>query len=409
MLSEKQLEIYKFPYGKYDALICDGAVRSGKTINMAISFILWAMSTFSGQDFGICGKSVGSVERNIIRPLLRVRYLQQQFRLKYKAGDHILEVRRGVKTNNFYVFGGKDESSQDLIQGVTLAGILLDEVALMPESFVNQATARCSVEGRKLFFNCNPENPRHWFRREWLLQLDKHHAQHLHFTMDDNPSLSESTKEWYKSMYSGVFYQRYILGLWVMAEGVIYSMFDPNENVYRPDERPVDLYWTGQRVIAVDYGTTNPTRFLDIYDYKGVLYVDKEYNWDSSKEFRQKTDEEYANDFMEFMGDDPCTVIVDPSAASFIAALEQRGVYVMQADNEVNDGIRKVSSLLYRKRILVCSLCEAILDEFGTYSWDPKAALRGEEKPIKTSDHSLDALRYRVNDLPDWWFYEQTE
>ena len=239
---------------------------------------------------------------------------------------------------------------------------------------------------------------------EWLLQLDKHNAMHLHFTLDDNPGLSEAMKARYRSMYSGVFYKRYIEGLWVMAEGVIYDMFDSNENVYRPDERPVDLYWTGDRSIAIDYGTTNPMRFLDIYDYKGKLFIDREYSWDSRLEFQQKTDSEYADDLESFMGNRQCPIIIDPSAASFIAECQRRGWYVIPADNEVEDGIRRTGALIKKREIIVCSTCECILDEMGTYVWDDKAALRGEEKPIKQNDHSLDALRYRVNALPDWRF-----
>ena len=403
-LSKKQLQILKFPYSKYDALICDGSVRAGKTSIMALSFVLWAMGAFTGCSFGICGKSVGSVERNVLKPLLNIQYLRDNFEMRYSKTDHVLSVRRGRKRNEFYLFGGKDESSYTLIQGITLAGCMFDEVALQPQSFVNQALARCSVSGRKYFFNCNPENPMHWFRMEWLLQLDRHRAMHLHFTMDDNPGLSEDIKEGYKRMYTGVFYKRYVEGLWVMAEGVVYDMFDQNENIYRPDEAPVDLKWTGQRVIAVDYGTTNPTRFLDTYEYDGKIYVEQEYDWDSRKTYRQKTDEEYADDLVGFIGEDPCPVIVDPSAASFIAAIEQRGLYVIKAENEVLDGIRKTATLVQGRRILVNSSCTAIIDEFGTYSWDEKAAQRGEEKPIKASDHSLDALRYRINYLPDWWF-----
>jgi PBSX family phage terminase large subunit len=403
-LSKKQLAIMRFPYSKYDALIADGAVRAGKTSIMSMSFVLWAMGSFNNCYFAICGKSVGAVTRNILNPLLTITYLQKEFDLDYHRSEHCLIVRRGQKVNHFYFFGGKDESSYQLIQGMTLAGVLLDEVALMPRSFVEQALARCSVEGSKFWFNCNPENPRHWFRMEWLLQLDKHNAMHLHFTMDDNPSLSETMKQRYKTQYSGVFYKRYIEGLWVMAEGVIYDMFDSGENVYRPDERPVDLYWSGDRTIAIDYGTTNPMRFLDIYDYKGKLYVDREYNWDSRAQFAQKTDSEYADDLAVFMGKRDCPIIIDPSAASFIAECQRRGWYVIPADNEVVDGIRKTGALVKKREILVCSECEAILDEFGTYIWDDKAAQRGEEKPVKQNDHSLDALRYRVNALPDWRF-----
>lgn len=404
-LSPKQLEIMKFPYSKYSALICDGAVRAGKTSIMALSFVLWAMGNFNNQQFGLCGKSVGSVTRNVLNPLLSIKYLADNFSMVYNRSDHCLVVKRGSTKNSFYLFGGKDESSYALVQGITLAGVLFDEVALQPRSFVNQALARCSVDGSKLWFNCNPENPMHWFRQEWLLNLDKHKAMHLHFTMDDNPGLSEEIKERYKSMYSGVFYKRYIEGLWVIAEGIIYDMFDTQENVYRDDSRPVDLEWTGTRYIACDYGTTNPMRFLDIYDYKGVIYVDREYDWDSRKEYRQKTDSEYGDDFMKFIEGKPVSAVyVDPSAASFIAELESRGVYVIPADNDVEDGIRKTASLIGRRRIMVHSSCTRLLDEMGTYAWDDKAAMRGKEQPIKVNDHSADALRYYVNSLPDWRF-----
>lgn len=399
--SEKQRAILRFPYTKYTALICDGAVRSGKTSVMSLSFFLWAMGNFNGYSFAYCGKSVGAVERNIVTPLLGLTYLREYFEVQYNRGDHVITARRGNVENRFYLFGGRDESSYTLIQGITLAGVQLDEVALMPRSFVEQALARCSVEGAKFWFNCNPENPRHWFREEWILKAPEHNALHLHFTMEDNPSLSEETRERYRTMYSGVFYQRYILGLWVMAEGIIYDMFDQTENVYR--EGPVDMRFRCPRCLAVDYGTTNPCVFLEIFDDDGITRVEREYRWDSRKERRQKTDEEYADDLMEFMGEH-CPVFVDPSAASFIAALERRGVYVIAADNNVLDGIRKTGNLIQRRRLLVNETCVGLLDELGTYRWDDKAAMRGEEKPVKECDHSVDALRYYVNSLPDWRF-----
>jgi PBSX family phage terminase large subunit len=403
--SEKQREIMRFPYRKYDALICDGAVRSGKTSIMSLSFFLWAMGNFNNCAFALCGKSVGAVERNIVMPLLSVTYLKDNFTICYNRGDHVIIAKRGKRENRIYLFGGKDESSYMLIQGVTLAGVLLDEVALMPRSFVEQALARCSVEGAKFWFNCNPENPLHWFRQEWILKAPERKALHLHFRMEDNPSLSEETRRRYQNMYSGVFYQRYILGLWVMSEGLIYDMFDQTENRYRDGEAPVDLRWTGRRYIACDYGTTNPCVFLEIFDYQErTVYIDREYRWDSRKEHRQKTDREYGDDFMKFMGDSWCPVIVDPSAASFIAELRSRGVYVIEADNNVLDGIRRTGSLFHRRRILVNECCEGLLDELGTYLWDDKAALRGEEKPVKQQDHGPDALRYFVNSLPDWRF-----
>ena len=210
-LSEKQLEILRWPYTGRRALICDGAVRSGKTSVMSLSFLLWAMGAFDRRSLALCGKTVGSAERNIIQPLLSMTYLQENFTLAYSRSEHVLTVTRGPKTNRFYVFGGRDESSYMLIQGVTLAGVLLDEVALMPRSFVEQALARCSVAGARLWFNCNPDVPTHWFRQEWILKLRAKNATHLHFTMDDNPGLSEETRAMYRSLYAGVFKRRWLI------------------------------------------------------------------------------------------------------------------------------------------------------------------------------------------------------
>ncbi len=402
MFSEKQKKILAFPYTNYDALICDGAVRSGKTSVMSLSFVRWAMESFSGCAFAFCSKSVGAAERNIVTPLLQVAYLKRKYRMQYNRGGHVLVVRQGQRENRFYLFGGKDESSYTLIQGVTLAGVLLDEVALMPRSFVEQALARCSVRGAKMWFNCNPENPLHWFRQEWILRAPEKNALHLHFLMDDNPGLDEQTRQRYRNMYSGVFYERYILGRWVMSEGLIYDMFDPSANVYK--QAPPSMQHVSQRIIACDYGTTNPCVFLDIYDDGETIRVEREYRWDSRKEHRQKTDQEYADDFLKFMGNSWCTVLVDPSAASFIVALRQRGVYVREADNDVLDGIRRVGVLIGSRRLLVNEQCAGLIDELGTYLWDDKAALRGEERPVKQQDHGPDALRYFVNSLPDWRF-----
>ena len=404
MLSRKQAMILAWPRLNKDALICDGAVRSGKTSIMAISFIVDAMSRYNQQAFGVCGKSVGAVERNIITPLLGVDWIRRRYQLSYNQGQNCLTVSQGSTKNRFYVFGGKDESSAALIQGITFAGVFLDEVALMPRSFVEQALARCSVAGAKLWFNCNPASPGHWFYQEWILHPERHNATHLHFTMDDNPSLSEETKNRYKTMFSGIFYKRFVLGQWVAGDGIIYDMYSSEKNMYLPEDRPIDLIWSGQRMISIDYGTTNPTVFLDTYDYEGCLYVDREYRWDSRKEYKQKTDAEYAEDLVNFIGDEPCSVIVDPSAASFIAALKDRNIYVTQAENDVLDGIRKTANLMQRRKILICSTCAGLIEELGAYSWDPAAAQKGIERPIKEMDHALDALRYRVNALPDWRF-----
>ena len=280
----------------------------------------------------------------------------------------------------------------------------------MPESFVNQATGRCSVEGAKYWFNCNPGGPIHWFKTNWIDKRREKKLLYLHFTMDDNLSLSERVKEKYRNMYAGVFYLRYIRGLWKAAEGLIYTMFT-DDNLYSDAERPVALKNIGTRMISVDYGTTNPCVFLDTWDDGQVVWVDREYRWDSrSEEARrsaspQKTDKQYADDMAEFMGtrpEDQCVILVDPSAASFIAELRERGWVVKQADNEVLDGIRKVGTMSARKTLRVNRKCKGLVSEMQSYVWDDKAAERGEEKPVKQMDHGPDALRYRVNALPKW-------
>ena len=392
-------------------------MRSGKTSIMSLSFLLWAMGRFDRACFALCGKTVGSAERNIIQPLQSVAYLPQNgFTLDYTRSGHVLTVSRGLRSNRFYVFGGRDESSYMLIQGVTLAGVLLDEVALMPRSFVEQALARCSADGSKLWFNCNPDVPEHWFRREWLLKLEQKDATHLHFTMEDNPGLSEETKARYRSMYAGVFKRRYIDGEWTAGDGLIYDMFDRSANTYGDGERPPGLPYRSSRAIACDYGTANPTVFLDVYDDGETVWVDNEYRWDSrdvdATGLRQKTDGEYADDLARFMGEDEqfhCPVVADPSAASFITELRRRGVYVIPGDNDVLNGIRRTAQLFARRALRINRRCRGLIGELQSYVWDTRAAqTAGVERPVKQLDHGPDALRYYVNTcLPKWRYGEE--
>lgn len=279
----------------------------------------------------------------------------------------------------------------------------------MPESFANQAVARCSVTGRKLWFNCNPGSPIHWFKLNWIDKRKQKKLLYLHFEMDDNLSLSEEIKKAYRSMYVGVFYLRFIKGLWRAAEGLIYTMFT-DANLYdQLDERTRHI---STKSIAVDYGTTNPCVFYEIWDDGQILWVENEYRWDSrSEEARrspnpQKTDAQYADDMAEFMGsrpEDQCMIIVDPSAASFIQELRSRGWVVKEADNEVLDGIRKTGALFAKQQIRVNRRkCPGLIGELQSYVWDDKAAEKGEEKPVKQLDHGPDAIRYKVNSLPNW-------
>lgn len=393
MISPKQKKILAFPYSDYDALICDGAVRSGKTSIMMWAFVDWAMREFSGQRFGICGKTVDSAAKNIVIPFISMSLAKERYTMRWRRSDKLLEVRRGRAVNYFEVFGGKDESSFMLIQGRTLAGVLLDEVVLMPESFVNQALARCSVPGAKLWFSCNPGSPQHWFKTNWIDRRKEHNALYLHFEMTDNPSLTQEVLDRYKTMYpGGVFYDRYIRGLWVLAEGLVYPMFDQERNVVHGDpDGPGEYY------ISIDYGTKNPTAMGLWRLYNGSAVMMKEYYYDG-RAASPKTDEEYYTDLETFVnGHRIERVIVDPSAASFIECIHRHGKFaVWGADNSVLDGIRKTASLLKSGRLQFHESCENAFREFGLYSWDEKA---GNDKVIKENDHMCDSIRYFVSTI----------
>jgi PBSX family phage terminase large subunit len=258
--SKKQKQVLSWwehpKYKDKEAIICDGSVRAGKTVIMSLSFIIWAMTSYDEEQFGMAGKTIGSLRRNVIRPLKKM-LRGRGYAVKDNRTDNILEITRDGKTNYFFLFGGKDEASQDLVQGLTAAGFFFDEVALMPQSFVNQATARLSVEGAKSWFNCNPAGPHHWFKVEWIDKLTEKHAIRIHFEMEDNPSLSERVIERYKRMYSGVFYDRFIRGLWVLSEGIIFDNFDKDTMVKEP---PADVT-ANQYYVSIDYGTQMPQSF----------------------------------------------------------------------------------------------------------------------------------------------------
>lgn len=379
------------PVHDKDGIIADGSIRSGKTVSMALSFVMWAMETFQDQNFAMCGKTIGSFRRNVLM-ILKLMLASRGYKVKDHRADNLLEISREGKTNYFYIFGGKDERSQDLIQGITLAGLLCDEVALMPESFVNQATGRCSVDGSKFWFNCNPDGPYHWFKTGWIDKVKEKNLLYLHFTMDDNLSLSEKIKKRYASLYSGVFYQRYILGLWVVAEGVIYDMFSAAKHVIASKTEDIN----GKYYVSCDYGTQNATVFLVWQGCSdGKWCCIDEYYYSGRDESAQKTDDEYAEDLAAFIGNKPVeAVIIDPSAASFIALLRKRGFAIKKARNDVLDGIRFVGTLLNLGQLLFLSNCKNTIQEFGSYIWDAKACERGEDKPVKQHDHAMDAVRY---------------
>ena len=392
-LGEKQLQILQFRFSDYSYLICDGAVRSGKTSLMTVGFIDDAMARFNGRRFGICGKTVDSATKNIVQPYMAMQYAQRSYRIKWSRTDKTMTVSKGGITNVFEVFGGKDESSYALIQGRTLAGCLIDEVVLQPRSFVDQAMIRCSVTGAKVWFSCNPVAPSHWFYTDWILKADKGeiNAKHIHFVLRDNPGLSDETIQRYEKSFSGVFYQRYVLGEWVAAEGLIYPFFAAHQDTYlfHGDASHID----GQFYVSIDYGTHNPCSMGLWVIHDGKALRIKESYFDSRAERVQRTDEEHYAELERLTkGYYIQAVVVDPSAASFIETIRRHGKYlVIPADNDVLNGIRCVASLMQAGLVTIHESCTASRREFGLYSWDDKAK---EDRVVKENDHAMDDIRY---------------
>ncbi|MBD9197177.1 MAG: PBSX family phage terminase large subunit, partial [Clostridiales bacterium] len=374
--------------GQWQAIICDGAVRSGKTFCMGLSFFLWAQHDFSGRQFALCGKTVGALRRNLLTELLpSLRRIGMEVQ-ENRSANTLTVVYAGHR-NQFLLFGGKDASSAALIQGSTLAGLLLDETALMPRSFVEQAVARCSVRGSKLWFNCNPEGPEHWFYKEWIEKAESRGALRLHFTMEDNPGLPPEIRQRYERLYTGVFYRRFVLGEWAAAQGLVYDFFDPARDAAEVPEGPFSA-WR----MSVDYGTVNPLS-MGLWGQKnGVWYRTDEFYFDSRREGRQMTDAEYAEKLRKLAGGRTIReVIVDPSAASFMEVLRRNGWKVRKADNDVISGIRKTADALKEGRIVICERCTDCLREMDLYVWDLEA---GGDRVVKKNDHAMDDMRYFV-------------
>ena len=392
--SEKQRTVLTWwvpgnPLEEKEAIVCDGAVRSGKTLAMGLSFFLWATVCFDRQRFGVCGKTIQSLRRNVLSEILP-RLTKLGFSWQERRSENLVTVRFHGRENRFYIFGGRDESSASLIQGITFAGILLDEVALMPRSFVEQACARCSVAGSRLWFNCNPAGPAHWFYQTWILEADRRNCLRLQFTMEDNPSLTPQIRQRYRNLYTGVFYRRFILGQWAQAEGRVYDFFGP-EMV-----RPVPPGNFGKWYVSCDYGTVNPTS-MGLWGLKdGVWYRVKEFYFSSRAACRQMTDEEYAEALRDLAGErEIAAVIVDPSAASFIEVLRRKGWKVRKAENDVLSGIRLTADALKEGRIVICEGCADCIREMDEYVWDLSCGSRDRVK--KEHDHAMDDMRYFVS------------
>lgn len=390
--------------------ILEGSVRSGKTVAMIPKWIEYIMTGPPGLLL-MTGVSKDTIYDNVLNDLFDT-IGEENYTYNRQSGDLvILWLENNVKKQRrIKVVGAKDEGSEKYIRGKTLAGAYCDELSLMPEKFFKQLLNRLSIKGAKLYGTTNPDTPYHYLYVEYITdeaKLKKNMVKVYHFELDDNPNLPEEYKENIRSAYKGMWFKRMILGLWVLAEGIIYDMFDDDllfddsDNLFTEKKKS-----KSRRYIGVDYGTTNPMVFLDIYDDGDTIFVCNEYYYDSKKEQRQKSDKDYARDFDTFVGDEfPDFGIVDPSAASFKIVLRGHGYRIKDADNNVNDGIRNVAMLMSLKKIRIHKKCKNLIREIHSYVWDEKAAKRGEEKPLKENDHACDALRYFIKTiLPKWRF-----
>lgn len=410
MISAKQKKILAYPYSKYDALICDGAVRSGKTSIMMWAYVRWAMENFSGQRFGVCGRTVDSCTKNIIVPFTAMSLAKERYIVRWRRGDKVMEVRRGAVTNCFEVFGGKDEASYTLIQGRTLAGVLLDEVVLMPRSFVEQALARCSVDGARLWFSCNPGSPHHWFYQEWIKRSRERNALYLHFEMTDNPGLSKRTLERYENMYAGIFYDRYVRGLWVAAEGIVYKDFANDTEKYLIGD---PLEWAKQNgtsfsiiSIGVDFGgTKSATKFQATGITKNFRVVALEEEYIKNEEidpdalnrrfatFCQLITSKYG--YSQTRADSAETVLIrglDHTAQKLRLGTQVKNALKMQ----ITDRIRLVVLLMKQGRFKVSRNCPHLIDALQSAIYDPDK-FEDERLDDGTSDiDSLDAFEYSI-------------
>lgn len=393
--------------------LAEGSVRAGKSIAGLIRWLMYiANEAPKTGELIVTAKTYDTAVRNVFNPLRD----SSVFGPFAKATSYT----RGAPTAKILgetveVITFNDERSENRLRGMTARGTYVDEWSLMPRSFHEQLLARHSVDGAKLFGNTNPDNPRHWLKvdnideavpggrlaGDWYV---------LKFLLDDNPKLSEQVKERYRRQYTGLWYRRNILGEWCLAEGAVYEAWDADRHVV--DELPPIVRWIS---VGVDYGTVNPfaALLLGVGD-DGRLYLADEWRWDSKQQQRQLTDAEYSRRLRAWLEErrpwlkggriQPEWIAVDPSAASFKLQLFRDGVStVMDADNDVVDGLRLIASLLATDRLRVHERCKGWIEECPGYSWDDKAAEKGEDKPVKAADHSLDAGRYAIASTSTLW------
>lgn len=399
MLSEKQERLFTWWQDRYDAVIAEGSIRSGKSYAMSIAYIFWAMHNFNACDFIMAGQSIGSLKRNVVIKLTTILKNSQSFNFGVKINDSksYFDVFYRGKRNRFYLFGGSDAGSYATVQGLTSAGAYFDECTLLNEEFVNQCLARCSITGAKFWFNCNPSYPLHWFKTEWVDLAKEKNICVIRFLMEDNPSNSEETIQKYKERYRGVFLRRYINGEWASGEGIIYDNWKEQEFDYKRMLLTKDYYgrFRYTKLTGQDFGYTNSpsaTAFLMLDKPNNILYF-----YDEIYKKGLKSKGIYDN--YKKKGYEKFRVIGDSEAPLQIDELQDLGINIFPArkgKGSVQLGIQKAQSF----QILVHPQCVNAIMEFSSYSWaNDKKTGKPINEPLKESDHLMDAMRYALEDV----------
>lgn len=376
--------------------ICHGAVRSAKTISCTVRWLDYLTSGPPG-DLAMLGKTTATLQRNVLNDLFDTVGPNNYKWVNRQQGELKLLGRR------VYCFGANNEDAESKIRGATFAGALCDEVNLYPQSVFNQLMARLSVPGAKCFCNCNPDNPYHWFYTDYIMNENISDKKIWKFLMEDNLSLDADYINSLKQMYTGVWYERMILGNWVAAEGRVYDMFDPEKHMVNTwevlndimEERkisPKAIKW----LVGCDYGTSTVMSWgLYAKLPNGKIMKMREYYYDAGAKHVQQTDSEFIEDFKKWLnGIKPSVIYCDPSAASWKVALMRCGYIVLNADNDVINGIRYVAQCLNTGNYLIDVSCKNTEKEYASYVWDPNAQRQGIDKPIKAHDHTCDTDRY---------------
>lgn len=384
-LSPKQRDFYLNSSAPIN--IAMGSVSSGKSFAADLAFLDWTQTDQPG-DMMIVGQSHHTIKRNVVNELINLA--GSQVRASYGIQEVMIGKRR------VHIVGASDERAERRIRGSTLLGCLIDEATIVPESFFTMLTSRLRLPNARLFGTTNPDNPFHWLKTKWIDRAEEVGAKIWEFTLDDNPSLTQEYKERLQRQYTGLWYQRYIEGKWVLAEGTVYDFFDTNLHVIPHAPDPAEFY-----IVGVDYGTANPTAFVLIgVSLKSFpnMWLEDEYYWDSSMRLIQKTDTEYAEDLKDFIkGKNVQAIYMDPAAASFKLECHRAGVRnILDANNDVVNGIRFVSALMKNGDFKICASCTHAQKEMMSYVWDQTAAAHGIDKPRKANDHELDAVRYAL-------------